>query len=370
MITILHIFVDDKFPKGVYGRYQKEGSTNNICAIFKKNECLKFVGDIEGLNVLSGRRQIRNFLKETNYDAVFFHSLPVESWPYVQYVPEDKIVIWWAWGYDLYDLPYGLKPFIKVGLFKPLTRKVLDSNYMHRVNLLIHSYKYLYYAIIRQKIIKRINYFQPVTSIEYKLMFRNKGFNAKEYYDSSSFQSSDCELIKRKDKGDVLFCNSAHPTNNHLDVANTMNRIDLDNRDVFIPVSYGSDSYKGVLKSKLKIKGANLVFLECLLPKDEYYNMISKCSYFVSGVMRQQSMGNISYCLLNGIKIFLYKDSLPYQYLKEGGYNVYAIEEINENSFNTALSLNEAKLNRELMEKEAERRKQVWSDFLKTNKSY
>ncbi len=368
MITILHIFVDDKFPKGVYGRYQKEGSTNNLCAILQNgNVEFKYVGDIEGLNVLSGKRQIRSFLKETHYDVVFFHSLPVESWSYVQYIPKDKIIIWWAWGYDLYDLPYGLKPFIKVELYKPLTRKVLDSYYMHRLRLLFNSYKYLYYANKRKKILKRIDYFQPITSIEYKLMFQNNCFRAKEYYHASSFQSSDRELKVRNDNGDVLFCNSAQPTNNHLDVADTINRIDLGNRDVFIPVSYGSDRYKDVLKSKLMIKGANLVFLESFLAKDEYYNMISKCSYFVSGVMRQQSMGNISYCLLNGIKVFLYKDSLPYQYLKEGGYYVYAIEEINENSFNTALTLNEAKLNRELMEKEAERRKQIWSDFLKTN---
>ncbi len=368
MITILHIFVDDKFPKGVYGQYQKEGSTNNICAIFKKrNEELKYVGDIEGLNVLSGKRQIRSFLKETHYDVVFFHSLPVESWPYVQYIPKDKIVIWWAWGYDLYDLPYGLKPFIKINLFKPRTRKVLNSNYMHRLRLLFLSYKYLYYAIMRQKVLKRIDYFQPVISTEYKLMFNNKGFKAREYYHSSSFQSSDSELVMRNDNGDVLFCNSAYPTNNHLDVANTISKIDFGNRNFFIPVSYGQDKYKELLKSQLKIKGANLVFLENLLPLDEYNNMISKCSYFVSGVMRQQSMGNISFCLLNGIKVFLHKDSLPYQYLKEGGFFVYPIEEINDDSFSSALTLNEAKINRELMEKEAKRRKQVWSDFLKTN---
>ena len=367
MLTLLHIFVDDKFPKGVYERYQQEGSTNNICAIFTRDNDLKYVGDIEGLNVLSSRRQIRDFLKETRYDAVFFHSLPVESWPYVPFIPKEKIVIWWAWGYDLYDLPSGLEPFIKVVLFKPLTRKVLDSNYLHRLKQLFYSYKYLYYERMRQKVIKRIDYFQPVTSIEYKLMFHNKGFRAKEYYHSSSFQHSDNELQIRNDDGGVLFCNSAHPTNNHLDVANTMNTIDLGNRNIYIPVSYGSDTYKEVIKSKIKMKGANLIFLESYLPKDEYYSIISKCSYFVSGVMRQQSMGNISYCLLNGIKVFLYKDSLPYKYLKEGGYSVYAIEEINENSFTTALTLNEAKINRQLMEKEEERRRHIWRQFLETN---
>lgn len=368
MITILHIFVDDKFPKGVYCQYQKEGSTNNLCAIFKKgNEDFKYVGDVEGLNVLSERSQIKDYLKNTHYDAVFFHSLPVKYWPYISYIPKEKKIIWWAWGYDLYDLPYGLKPFIKVDLYKPLTRKVLYSNYLHRLKLLLQSYKYLYYVNKRQRVIKRVDYFQPVTSIEYELMLHNKGFKAKEYYHSSSFQRSDSELQIRKGDGDVLFCNSAHPTNNHLDVANAMNQFDFSNRNVYIPVSYGTDKYKEFLKSKLKIQGANLVFLEKLLPIDEYNNMVLKCSYFVSGVIRQQSMGNISYCLLNGIKVFLYKDSLPYKYLKSAGFYVYTIEDINEKSFNTALSLKEAVTNRELMAMEATRRENYWKAFLQEN---
>lgn len=364
MIKFLHIVVDDKFPKGVYNDYKKISQFENHCVIFNINKVpLTYVGDIEGINVLSSRKTIKMFLEKEDYDFVFFHSLPADYWPFIQYIPKEKIIIWWGWGYDIYALPYGQKPFIKARLLKPLTKKWMDSLRCHQLKKMLGFIYYPYYSYYKKKIIKRIDFFQPVISMEYQLMKQNKGFNAKEYYRQGVIQKNVCLFAEHDSYGDIMFGNSATETNNHFDVAEIMNRACLNGRTIHVPISYGSKRYQKRLKNKLFIKDANIHFLETMLPKEEYYAILSKCSYFVSGVIRQQSMANINLCIENGIKVFLYKDSMVYKYFEEIGIHIYAIEEIDKDSFCTPLTVEEAKNNSIIMDKEKERRHQVWMDF-------
>ena len=86
------------------------------------------------------------------------------------------------------------------------------------------------------------------------------------------------------------------------------------------------------------------------MPRDEYFKLIDNCSYAVFGVMRQQAMGNIYHCLCQGVKVFLYRDSLVYRFLKEWGYVVFAIEDIDEYSFSTPLNLKELEMNAKAFE--------------------
>lgn len=59
--------------------------------------------------------------------------------------------------------------------------------------------------------------------------------------------------------------------------------------------------------------------------------------------MRQQAMGNIFLCLLYGIKVFLFKESIVYKQLIESGYFVFSIEDdLNDLSLQTLLSKEQA----------------------------
>ena len=59
--------------------------------------------------------------------------------------------------------------------------------------------------------------------------------------------------------------------------------------------------------------------------------------------MRQQAMGNIFLCLLCGIKVFLFKESIVYKQLIESGYFVFSIEDdLNDLSLQTLLSKEQA----------------------------
>ena len=52
------------------------------------------------------------------------------------------------------------------------------------------------------------------------------------------------------------------------------------------------------------------------------------------------------------MKVFLYRDSMVYRFLKENGYVVFAIEDIDENSFTHALTQDQIHKNSIAFEKE------------------
>ena len=82
-------------------------------------------------------------------------------------------------------------------------------------------------------------------------------------------------------------------------------------------------------------------------------------------------MGNISFALSKGIKVFLYKDSVAYQNHKELGYAIYAIEDMTPESLSTPLSLEEMEQNRQVVLKQWKRKQGVFDaciEEIKRNK--
>ena len=93
-------------------------------------------------------------------------------------------------------------------------------------------------------------------------------------------------------------------------------------------------------------------FMKELLPVSEYFRIVDSCSYAIFGVIREAAMGNIFRCISNGVKVFLYRDSIPYKFLTNLGALVFAIEDINEMSFRDPLSNQQAIANRQCLLKD------------------
>lgn len=372
-IIVLHVVQDDKFFETVISDYESDSRIINK-AIYLSNDKkhdFKYINSIEKVHVLYKKKEIYNYFLQEQYDVVLFHSLPIQYWHYLKIIPQNRYIIWWAWGYDLYTQDYGIKPFIPCELYKPVTLKLLSSknsllkNMLKDAYIFVHGFHRLYYEKYKQSMLKRIDYFQGVIFDEYKLMNRNKGFKAKEYYKGAmNIQNFDPFFEELNPNGDILFGNSAEYSNNHIDVIPYLKRGMLGNRCIHIPLSYGTKKYVAQLKYLLANDELNIDMMEVFLPKDEYFSLYSKYTYLVSGVMRQQSMGNINYAIMRGLKIFLFKDSMVYNYLKKEGYIVYAIEDIDENSFFSPLTINEMNHNLDCLKKDRERRKIIYEKCL------
>ena len=333
---------------------QKSDLIDSSYIIYKrKKQKFNYVKEFDQLRIFCDKSSYKNVLSEGDYDVVYFHSLPPENYWILKSIPDDKVVVWWSWGYDIYNGGmWGWTSFINIDSVKKQTKKTqLQSRGVNRTTMLFlcQLYYELYCRFKRNWVLKRIDYFQPVLSVEYNLMKKNKFFKAKEYYPPKYGPTFHVKMDTKKLDGSIIIGNSASAFNNHVDVWELIKSKIPYNRQVIVPLSYGTKKYADNVKKI--INGRNITFLEKFLPVKEYYNIMNNCSYAVYGSIRQHAMGNIFHALSEGMKVFLFKNSIVYRYLKDLGFSVYALEEINNDSFNTPITIEEALQNEQAFNK-------------------
>lgn len=368
MIRLLHITIDDKFFDSIYQKFDEDDRIENsaICLVNDRFKKFKYIKNINNVIPLTGKAQIKNFLKNNVYDVIYFHSLHARHWWIINHIPKDKKIIWWAWGYDLYYGWRGSIPHINIALLKPITRIfVKDDRNIVRRGLEFLFFKFISGPLLTRKfkkdIVKRINYFQPVLHIEYELMKQYKGFTAKEfYYPSKTLVCTNINFMRNK----ILVGNSGTPSNNHLDIMKKISRYNIDLKRVIIPINYGDKVYIKNLTMELEKNYSSVNLIKDFMSKDSYFDMISSCSHAIFGVMRQQAMGNIYRMLMDGVKIFLYKDSIPYQYLTSVGFRIYTIEDMTFESISTPLSEDEIETNRQIHIKEQFHKNNIYNNVI------
>ena len=372
-INILHVIKDDKkFFNSVMSYFDSDCRLNNECVLIvkNKNDAFQSIERTDRVEVLSGKKNVKKKLSNYNYDVIYFHSLPYDLWYIIDFIPDDKIIIWWSWGYELYESIRGMKPMLPVDLYKSETYKIVrqSKGTLSYLKNLIKFFLRPFYINKRNKMLSRIDYFQPVIQSEYIEMQKryNKYFKAKEFYYKNSFGSVKASAIKiQESEYSILFGNSASHTNNHVDVWNVIASKLSNNQKVIVPLSYGDKEYANIVKDK--IRSSNCIFLDSFLDQEEYFSLINDCAYFVSGVLRQQAVGNIMYCIQHGIKIFLYKNSVLYKYLNNIGVSVYSLEECTKESFSSPITKEEFQSNINALNVERTRRQNIYEDFISRN---
>lgn len=365
-ITVLHIVkYDRKFFSPTISNFNSDGRLNNIVVILNtdRNRRIDDVGD--STIIMSSVKEVIDYVNTTQYDVVYFHSMPINHWKIVLAIPKQKKVIWWAWGYDLYQPQLGATPIIPYSIYKSQTYCLLKKTLplVKKIALpIINLIRGCYYGYVIKSGLKRIDYFQPVTCTEYYMMKKvHPTFRADEFYfpirlpDSINFNNS-------VEKNGIMFGNSATYTNNHLDTWQYIRDNISKKRRCIIPLSYGDSTYGKIVRGK--IKGENVEHLTDFLPFRTYKELMDGCGYMVCGCVRQQAMGNISYAIKTGMKIFLFKDSIMYKYLNEIGVRVYPIEDVDNHSFEITPTKDEMSHNYCMYKKEISRRNSVYEDVL------
>lgn len=373
-LSVVHIIKDDKFTDGVYSTFERDSRLANR-AIYINNDkdyTFKYVRNIANILIIKPGKDITRFFVEFDFDIVYFHSLPVEYWSIIPLIPKDKIVIWWLYGYEIYTDYYFKGAIIDISLYKEKTREVSkeifkeERSYVRRViskcKKTLAPITLTNFLQVRSKMLSRIDYFQPIFSCELPLISEcHKEFKAKEFYNNDSLYF-DLPIIKSKnDNGGILIGNSSSATNNHADIWEKLSPLGLYNQ-IVVPLSYGNVCYASKIKSIMN--GNNMLFLESFMKRDDYFALLDSCSYFILGVMRQQASENIYYCLSRGMKVFFYRDSIPYKYYSSKGYYVFCIEDIDKNSFSTPLTIDQIKHNQDMLLQEKKQCDTIYEDVI------
>lgn len=336
MLKLIHCVTDEKFTKRIIDEFDflaERCISKYVLITYKPLKKFKYISGLENIEFIEAKNFLK-YIESENCDYIILHNFRSLKYSLIANIPHNIRVVWFAWGFDIYGKLLN-KPFVYIpNMYHKETEKLLKPTLEERTHgLIAWINRYLHKDIII-KSVNRVDFFSGVIPEEYDMMQRLPYFRAKpvDFRYASPYSHIELSLL---DKGvpklgnDILIGNSGDPRNNHADIFLKLKDVDLRNRKIIVPLSYGgSERYRKQIKSIGKeIWGENFIALENFMPPQEYERIISSCGFRIFGHERQQAMGNISTALINGCKVFVYKSSMIYEHFKKSQVRMYSIEE-------------------------------------------
>lgn len=296
-----------------------------------------------------------------NPDLIIVHYLRDECIRVINKIKIDQPVVWFFWGSD----GFCLGKFYNIFLLPKTKRSRVMLSFKSTIK---NGFRILYKTLLPNSIDKsaiyknriksfgKISIVVPVVPGDYNLLLKNYPISATSFhlnYVNPIFdQSNDFSLTGNN----ILLGNSAHFSNNHLEMINALSELDLGNRKIVIPLSYGSKANSTFIASYAEKKLTHNA--ECLidfLPLIEYQKIIQSCSIVIMNSLRQQALGNIVQSLMMGSHVYLQPTSTLYSYLKDNQFIISTVASI---STMRTLSFDEQEYNkkktREIFGKDAQ----------------
>lgn len=274
----------------------------------------------------------------SDFDILIIHYLKPDDIKYLLSNYIEIPVIWFAWGFDFYNLGK-----LKSKLLLPRTQKAYFSVlFKYSIirwlkEIIIQNFPFVYDCSIKGKRrLKAINLLQfmiPVVPGDYYLLKNNYRIKPQIFhanYVSPLLMHDVTDLVNGNN---ILLGNSADPMNNHFDSIDALSRCNLDGRKVIIPLSYGgfADYVEKVIKyATAKLGRENILILREFLPFEMYNEILLSCSIVVMNHVRQQAMGNIIQALLQGANVYLRKESTIFDFLISYGLNISLMDSGND----------------------------------------
>lgn len=271
-------------------------------------------------------------LNRSDFVGVIFHSLPLEHYKFLHFIPDGKCVIWLGWGYDYYWL---LNHEDEASRILPKTKSLRTLPVVARVKGALIS---IVNRCLPRKNngavidLARVDYFSPVLDLEYKMVLRHVPLTAKYIEWNYGTAEDDLSLpdMKFSSGRNILAGNSASATNNHVELFEAIrDQVDLTGRKVVTPLSYGDPYYRDkIIDCGKLILGDSFLPLTDFMARGEYMEIMKSCGFVVMNHLRQQALGNICMAMLMGAKIYLNNGNPLMDWFKARGAVLGAIEEL------------------------------------------
>ena len=353
---LLHIVVDDKFTDGVIKHNSNSSIISHKYVLIGKhsNERFNYIKNAESIEFCNSVKEFVSIINESSIDAVYLYGLHLNWYKYIKVIPPSIPVIWWSWGYDLYNSSGLVPPYVQINMLKEATMNYFNTNfekwYKTVVKYIIDIFEYPFISYRKKNILKYISYIRPILPIEYSLIpHTGEWHHIKQFPAPCRINNEPFKLYSKT--GLILIGNSATLSNNHIDIFSTIELNIRGNYQYIVPISYGIKRYANDIYNRFNGPHSfgNVTCLSDFLPKGQYNEIMDNCTHAIFGVIRQQAMGNIYACLKKGIKLFLYKDSTVYKQLKEmDEFIIFTIDEdLTDEQLSNPLTKEEARYNYE-----------------------
>lgn len=352
---ILHIAPDEKFIDRAYRAFEKVNPNKNVFLITSNDKELTFTKDINCKRISYLTLLKKEFIDNLkNYDFVVLHWL--DDWKMRLVLKANKSVkfLWIGWGGDYYD--YIIDNKFDLFLYKTQElAKELDKNQDNskKFDIKMIVKRVIFNRLNREKAIERINFFSPVLDIEYEMLNRKHNFFRAEFirWNYGELNDNLKGLVEVKDKNNILLGNSATLENNHIETIDIVKNLDLKDRKIIMPLSYGDLNYakKVTQYAKRNISEKNIETLIGFLELEKYNKLISSCGIAIMNHLRQQAYSNIIAILWSGGKVFLNEKNPLYKFLINKGMLIFKISDLSNEHLSSTLSKEEIKKNRTLL---------------------
>ena len=340
---ILHLLTDDKFADYAIDQFSK--ISNDSLFLFvtdDKNFKIKYIKNLNKLSIIYSKSDeyIRFFEDPTKFSAIITHGM---YYPWQERillsVPEDVKIGWVFWGaeiYGRYDLLFSfLGIYTKFTYIKKQLKWIIQGSFSKNR-----------FFLPDKKLFKRFNYCLTDEHEEFEYVNKYTHSKMKElWYNYYSIEETLGDLINTTIKGNnILVGNSCTLENNHKEAFKLLNKFDLGNRKIIVPLSYGENWLQNILiKEGRKLFGDSFLPLTDFIERNIYNLYLASCSIVVMNQYRPQAQGNIITSLWLGAKVYLSKKSMQYDYYIRLGVHIYSIEDNLIISNKTALEPLDAK---------------------------
>lgn len=362
-MKVIHFITDDKFLNSAIELFEDIEELDNryINIIFDKDEPFQYItsNQVE-------RKQISDIYEMiTNpdlCDVIVLHNLASLPCQLIKEVNAKIKVVWFSWGFDIYE---NKKPqFPLIPLKHQIKPKTISLRYRLR---LLNEGRRTYFKRLKVNdshgrqdfidAIHRVDYYSGVFPIEWDYLKKNSFFRAKQitfiYPPRIEYKSFDILYKNIFPKGNTIqVSHSATVLGNHRNTFWRLRHLDLKNRKILVPLSYGGDSlYRAsVCKMGKRLFGDNFIPITAFMEYDKYVALTESVSVAIHNTVRQIAVGNIYINLWNGAKVFLPEDSINYKFFTKAGFHVFSIEkDLNQEEIDTPLSQEEIISNRKLI---------------------
>ena len=356
MLKLIHCVTDEKFTQVIIDEFDflsERCISKYVLVTRRPRKEFKYISNLKNIEIIE-TRDFQKYIESEKCDYVILHNFNSLPYGLTAKIPKDIRLVWFSWGMDIYGKVMN-KPFVYIpNMYHEETQKLIKPTFKERIQKIKGWIKRYLHKNIIINAVKRIDYYSGVIPEEYDMMRRLSFFKAKpvDFRYASPYSGIELSLLDEETPklgNDILIGNSGDPRNNHADIFIKLKDIDLGNRKVVVPLSYGGTKrYRDQIKSIGKeIWGDRFIAIENFMPLQEYEKVISSCGFRIFGQERQQAMGNIGIALRTGCKVFAYKSSIIYKHFEKYQIKLYSIEEeLNSNELKSLPSQEETYTNR------------------------
>lgn len=339
-----HLMVDEKFIDDFIKEADFISPKNNTYIFTFKNA--KHVTSKSGIHALYGSKELEALKEQiTSKDKVFVHQLTYNAAKFLNSLNEKIEINAFFWGGDFLSDPIHVH---KKRVFGPKTLRLFNLHLQHpfvyskttrefignlKNRVLFHSKEQRHIFETKKKAVQKINYILHWNEFDQKIVNRIYEANTKFaffYYEFGLNTPLNNSRKRTSDKVSVLLGNSDSATNNHLEAIDEVKRLNIKELEVYCPLNYGINPK---LKQKVEAYGTKKLgnqfnSINEFMPRDLYYEMVSKVDFAIMNHFRTQAAGNVFFLINSGVPVFMNEKSSLYQLLISLSIKVYNIKDL------------------------------------------